>query len=122
MALRTVFGAHSRVSPASSVIAGSMTKIMEGRPGVRAAPAFTSRPLMQPFNPLSNRRHVAVPTIPDGLPDLVGHVGYLGARADAAIPAMNDHLTWLGRIFEASSVPLRQELFSSTRVISTGSV
>lgn len=119
MALRTVFGAHSRVSPASSVIAGSMTKIMEGRPGVRAAPAFTSRPLMQPFgyksNPLSNRRHVAVPTIPDGLPDLVGHVGYLGARADAAIPTMNDHLTWLGRIFEASSVPLRQELFKRGR-------
>ena len=74
---------------------------------------------MQPFgyksNPLSNRRHVAVPTIPDGLPDLVGHVGYLGARADAAIPAMNDHLTWLGRIFEPSSVPLRQELFKRGR-------
>jgi hypothetical protein len=74
---------------------------------------------MQPFgyesNPLSNRRHVAVPTIPDGLPDLVGHVGYLGARADAPIPAMNDHLTWLGRIFEASSVPLRQELFKRGR-------
>jgi hypothetical protein len=74
---------------------------------------------MQPFgyesNSLSNRRHVAVPTIPDGLPDLVGHVVDLGARADAAIPAMNDHLTWLGRIFEASSVPLRQELFKRGR-------
>ncbi len=43
------------------------------------------------------------------------HVGYLGARADAAIPTMNDHLTWLGRIFEASSVPLRQELFKRGR-------
>jgi hypothetical protein len=66
-------------------------------------------------SPLSSRRHVAVPTIPDGLPDLVGHVGYLGARADAAIPAMNDHLIWLGRNFEASGVPLRQELFKRGR-------
>ena len=74
---------------------------------------------MQPYgyesNPLSNRRHVAVPTIPNGLPDLVGHVSYLGARADAAIAALNDHLTWLGRHVEASSVPLRQELFKRGR-------
>jgi hypothetical protein len=74
---------------------------------------------MQPFgyesNPLSNRRHVAVPTIPDSLPDLVGHVGYLGARADAPIPARNDHLTGLGRHFEARSVPVRQELLKRGR-------
>jgi hypothetical protein len=66
-------------------------------------------------SPVSSRRHVAVPTIPDGLPDLVGHVGYLGARADAAIAALNDHLTWLGWIFEASGVPVRQELFKRGR-------
>jgi hypothetical protein len=78
-----------------------------------------SRPLIQLLghkgNSLSHRLHVSVLTIPDGLPDLVGHVGYLGARADAAIPAMNDHLIWLGRIFEASGVPLRQELFKRRR-------
>jgi hypothetical protein len=53
-----------------------------------------------------------VPKIPNGLPDLVGHVGYLGVRADAAIAALNDHLTWLGRHFEASGIPVRQELFT----------
>jgi hypothetical protein len=56
-----------------------------------------------------------VPTIPNGLPDLVGHVGYLGVRADAAIAALNDHLTWLGRHFEASGIPVRQELFTRGR-------
>jgi hypothetical protein len=74
---------------------------------------------MQPFgyesNSLSNRRHVAVPTIPDGLPDLVGHVGYFRARAHAPIAAMSDRLTGLGRHFEASSVALRQELFKLGR-------
>jgi hypothetical protein len=87
--------------------------------GQGGPPRFTSRPLIQPFgyksNSLSNRRHVAVPTIPNGLPDLVGHVGHLRTRADAPIPAMNDHLIWLGRHFEASSVPLRQELFKLGR-------
>src|ERR1700730_10876740 len=78
--------------------------------GSGQSPRLTSRLLMQPFayesNPLSNRRHVTVLTIPDGLPDLVHHVGHLRARADAPIPAMNDCLTGLGRHFEASSVPL----------------
>jgi len=82
-------------------------------------PRFTSRPLMQPFgyesNPLSNRRHVAVLTIPDGLADLVGHVGHLRARADTPIAAMSDRLTGLGRHFEARSVPVRQELFKLRR-------
>jgi hypothetical protein len=74
---------------------------------------------MQPFgyesNSLSNSLHVAVVTIPDGLPDLVGHVGHLRTRADAAIAALNDHLTGLGRHFESSSVPVRQELLKLGR-------
>ena len=74
---------------------------------------------MQPFgyesNSLSNRLHGAVLTIPHGLPDLVGHVGHLGARADTPIAAMSDRLTGLGRHFESSSVPLRQELFKRGR-------
>ena len=105
------------------VIVGSMTKIVEGRQGPKmgqgSPPRFTSRPLIQPFgyksSSLSNSLHIAVLTIPDGLPDLVDHIGHLRARADAPIAAMNDHLTWLGRIFEASSVPLRQELFKRGR-------
>src|ERR1700720_2338285 len=91
----------------------------ETRNGSGQPPRFTSRPLMQPFgyesNPLSNRRHVTVPTIPDGLPDLVHHVGHLRARADAPIPAMSDRLTGLGRHFEARSVPVPQELFTLGR-------
>jgi hypothetical protein len=74
---------------------------------------------MQPFgyesNSLSNRRHVAVLTIPDSLPDLVGHVDHLPARADMPIAAMSDRLTGLGRHFEARSVPVRQELFKLGR-------
>ena len=97
-----------------------VSSMIKGPPwGQGSPPRFTSRPLMQPFgyksNSLSNRRHVAVLTIPDGLPDLVGHVGHLRARADTPIPAMNDHLTGLGRRFKASSIPLRQELFKRGR-------
>src|ERR1700730_7599306 len=94
------FRPHSRVSPACSRHRGEHDKDHGGAAlGSGQPPRFTSRPLMQPFgyesNTLSNRLHGALPTIPDGLPDLVGHVGYLGARADAPIPAMNDHLTGL---------------------------
>jgi hypothetical protein len=98
-----VFGPHSRV--------GEHDKDLEGTPvpdvGQGSPERFTSRLLIQPIgyksNSLSNSLHVAVPTIPDGLPDLVGHVDHLRTRADAAIPAMNDHLTGLGRHFQASN-------------------
>ena len=72
----------------------------------------TLRPLMQPCghegDALSNRRYISALTVPDSLPDLANHVGYLWSRADAPTPAMNDSLSGFKRDLEAGSVPVRQ--------------